>query len=189
MDFLQEKVEFQICEDALWMPVYTRPLHEFRLYDYLRKQEIPVYLPVVPALKIHNVVKGGKSYSYRKEVLRPMLKSYLFARLSSEQKRAVWDTRFVNNILQVPPEQQSGFISELRNLQLVEVLSRNSKVEFKKELQVNDRFVIESPREFLGVEGYLVEKRKMFLWVVKLAFLGQYLDVEIDPATFKMRRI
>lgn len=184
-----EKVVFEEAEDALWLPVYTRPLHEFRLYDHFRDHGIPAYLPVVPDFRIHNVTKNGKPYSYKHEILRPMLRSYLFARLTVEERRDLWRTNSINNVWDVPRESQSAFLDELRGLQMMEELARSTKVEFKKEIQVNDRFVIESPRQFAGTRGYLVEKRKKFWWVVRLEFLGRYVDAEIDPSAYRMTKI
>ena len=188
-DFQPEIVTFSIREDALWLPIYTRPLHEFKLYDHLCEHGIPAYLPVVPDFKIHRVVKGEKQHSYRREVMRPMLKSYVFAQLTFEQRKELWKTDAINNIWKVSPEEQPTFIEELRGLQMMEVLARTSKLEYKKEIQVNDRFIIEAPREFEGTYGYLIQKRKKFLWVVKLEFLNQCIDVEIDPSIYKMSKI
>ena len=188
-DFQPEIVTFSIREDALWLPIYTRALHEFKLYDHLREHGIPAYLPVVPDFKIHRVVKGEKQHSYRREVMRPMLKSYVFAQLTFEQRKELWKTDAINNIWKVSPEEQPTFIEELRGLQMMEVLARSSKLEYKKEIQVNDRFIIEAPREFEGTYGYLIQKRKKFLWVVKLEFLNQCIDVEIDPSIYKMSKV
>lgn len=189
MDFQPEAVSFSIREDALWVPIYTRALHEFRLYGYLREHGIPAYLPVIPGFKFHRVVKDGKEHSYRREILRPMLKSYVFAQLTFEQRKGLWKTDSINNVWKVASEEQTAFIEELRALQMMEVLARSSKLEYKKEIQVNDRFVIEEPREFEGTYGYLVQKRKKFLWVVKLEFLNQCLDIEIDPSEYKMSKV
>lgn len=189
MDFQPQPVEFSIKENSLWLPIFTHSLHEFRLYNYLKKRNIPVYLPVVPDFKIHHVVKDGRTYTYRKEVLRPMLRSYLFAQLDTAQKKDIWNSKSVLKIWDVSKEMQSSFTEELRGLQMMEILAKSSKIEYKKEIQVNDRFVIEFPKVFEGIYGYLVQKRKRFLWVIKVEMLGQYINVEIDPSNYKMRKI
>lgn len=184
-----DKVQFTIVDGAIWMPVYTRPLHEFRLVEYCKDHSIPYYLPLVPDIKVHNVYKGHVRHVYRQEVMRPMLRSYIFAQMTREQRRSIWRSNSVNNVWDVTPEEQPRFIEELRGLQMMEALSLTNKVEFKKEIQVNDRFVIESPREFEGTYGYLVEKRKRFWWVVRLEFLGQFIDTQIDPTIYKFRKV
>ena len=118
-----------------------------------------------------------------------MLKSYLFAQLNPSQKKSIWGSKSILKIFDVTEEYQSVFIEELRGLQMMEVLARSSKIEYKKEIQVHDRFVIESPKEFEGTYGYLVQKQKKFLWVIKIELLGQYVNVEIDPCNYKMRKV
>ncbi len=185
----QEKVQITIKDGAVWMPIYTHPLHEFRLCEYCKEHEIPFYLPLVPGFKIHNVSKGQKRHTYKKEIMKPMLSSYVFAQLTEDQKKQIWRSNSVTNIWSVTTEEQPRFVDELHGLQMMEALALSTKIEFKKEIQVNDRFVIDAPREYEGTYGYLVEKRKRFWWVVRLEFLGQYIETQIDPSDYTFRRI
>ena len=185
----QEKVQITIRDGAIWMPIYTRPLHEFRVCKYCREHEIPFYLPLVPSFKIHNVYKGKKRHTYKKEIMKPMLNSYVFAQMTEDQKKQIWRSNSINSIWNVTIEEQPQFVEELHGLQMMESLALSTKLEFKKEIQVNDRFVIESPREYEGTYGYLVEKRKRFWWVVRLEFLGQYIETQIDPSDYSFKRI
>ena len=185
----QEKVQITIKDGAIWMPIYTRPLHEFRLCEYCKKHEIPFYLPLVPGFKIHNVYKGQKRHTYKKEIMKPMLSSYIFAQMTEDQKKQIWRSNSINSIWDVSIEEQPKFIDELHGLQMMESMALSTKLEFKKEIQVSDRFVIEAPREYEGTYGYLLEKRKRFWWVVRLEFLGQYIETQIDPSDYTFRRI
>ena len=169
MGFERKKIIINESESSLWCPIYTMARHE--------ENGIPAYLPVVPDVKIHNVSYKDKSFRYENEVLRPMLKSYVFAQMTDAQKRVVWRTKSVCGVLNVTREQQSAFIGELRGVQ------------YKKEIEVNDRFMIESPRQFEGTFGYLVERRKRFLWVVKLEIFGGFISAEIDPREYKFSKI
>ncbi len=189
MNFERKAIQFSQSENSLWVPVYTRPLHEFRLYEYFEERRIPVYLPVVSDFKIHNVWKNQKPHSYKRAVLRPMLRSYVFAQMTEEQKRGAWRSNSINNIWDVPKELQPSFIEELRGLRMLENLAQSAKLEFRKEIQVHDRFIIESPREYEGTYGYLVEKRKRFLWVVRIEFLNWSVVAEIDPSCYKMKKV
>ena len=83
---------------------------------------------------------------------------------------------------------QKGFDRELID-QVMEELALTHKVQYKKEIEVNDRFMIESPRQFEGTFGYLVERRKRFLWVVKLEIFGGFISAEIDPREYKFSKI
>lgn len=185
----QEKVQIAIKDGAIWMPIYTRPLHEFRLCEYCEDHEIPFYLPLVPGFKIHNVYKGQTRHTYKKEIMKPMLSSYIFAQMTEDQRKQIWRSNSINSIWNVTLEEQPKFVEELHGLQMMESLALSTKLEFKKEIQVNDRFVIEAPREYEGTYGYLVEKRKRFWWIVRLEFLGQYIETQIDPSDYTFRRI
>ncbi len=72
MDFERKTIQISRMADSLWLPIYTKPQHEFRLLKYLEERNIPAYLPVVPDIKVHNIRKGDNRYTYKKEVLRPM---------------------------------------------------------------------------------------------------------------------
>ena len=121
------------------MPIYTRPLHEFRLCKYCEKHEIPFYLPLVPGFKIHNLSKGQKRYTYKKEIMKPMLSSYIFAQMTEDQKKQIWRSNSINGIWDVTIEEQPKFVDELHGLQMMESLALSTKLEFKREIQVNDR--------------------------------------------------
>lgn len=189
MKFEHQNIIITESENALWYPVRTMPQHEMKLHSYLKKNGIPAYLPVVPDIKIHNVYYNDSSYRYESDILRPMLKSYIFAQMSDEQKRNIWRSNSVQTILNVGREQQASFIEELRGLQVMEELALHAKLEYKREIKVNDQFIIESPSQFEGTLGYLVEKRKRFLWIIKLEILGGFISAEIDPRRYKFSKI
>jgi hypothetical protein len=121
--------------------------------------------------------------------MKPMLKSYVFAQMTEDQRKQIWRSNSVNNIWNVTIEEKPRFVDELHGLQMMESMALSTRLEFKKEIQVNDRFVIDAPREYEGTYGYLVEKRKRFWWVVRLEFLGQYIQTQIDPSDYTFRRI
>ena len=139
---IREKVQITIKDGAIWMPIYTRPLHEFRLCEYCIDHEIPFYLPLVPGFKIHNVYKGQKRHTYNTEIMKPMLSSYIFVQLTEDQKKQIWRSNSINSIWNVTTEEQPQFVEELHGLQMMEALALSTKLEFKKEIQVHDRFVI-----------------------------------------------
>ena len=189
MDVEYEPVQFSLSDQALWMPVYTQPRHEFRLYHYFQERGIPAYLPVIPKIKLHHVHAGKGEYDYRHTVMRPMFRSYVFARLDEEQKRSVWRSNSVVHIWPVPPEQQQRFLEELRGVRMMEHLARNNtELKFHPDIQVKDRFLIESP-PYEGTYGYLLKKRKRFLWVVKMELFNMAIEAEIDPSEFKMSKV
>ena len=188
MAFERKFIHLAQKEEALWMPVYTQPRHEFRLYRYFQERRIPAYLPVVTSLKKHQVQAGGRAYAYSHPVWRPMFKSYIFAQLTEEQKRSVWRSNSILKIWPVTPEEQRRLVEELRGIQLLEHLAQSSGLEFRHDIRVRDRFMIDSA-PYEGTCGYLLEKRKKFLWVVQIEFLGTSIVAEIDPSAYEMHKV
>ena len=191
MEFVQEKVEFPMVDGKLWLPIRTKPLHEFRLHAYCKEHDIPVYLPVVSQLRTKHIPMPKKMYNYHETVFRPMLSSYIFAQINEVERKEIWNSQSVNHILSVPEYMQSTFLDELRSVCMMEDLAKTKKLEYHKDIQVNDHFEIESPSQFAGVRGYLVSKNeKKFLWVVKLDMIGGiYVESVIDPSQYKLRKL
>ena len=179
---------FESSPGSLWMPVYTQPLHECRLRDYMIARNIPCYLPMLPEWKIQKVNSAKRSYEYKKMVLRPMFRGYLFARLSPDDKIDCWQSRSVVAYLDVPPEAQESFIHELKSVRMIEELGKDSPVEFGGEFREGESFEIESGI-FEGSIGKLVKKNRQFLWTVEIECMNTVLSVEIDPSEHKMQKL
>ena len=181
-------MQFKTEPDSLWMPVYTQPLHEFRLRDYMTARDIPFYLPVLPEWKVQKVRSAKQSYEYKKIVFRPMFRGYLFARLTPEDKLNCWQSKSVVAYLDVPLEAQESFIKELKAVQMVENLGKETPVEFGNEICEGELFEIESGI-FEGILGKLLKKNRRFLWTVEIECMNTAMAVEIDPSKFKMRKV
>ena len=191
MEFVQEKVEFPVVDGKLWLPIRTKPLHEFRLHAYCKGHDIPVYLPVVSQLHPKHIPMPNKMYSYHETVMRPLLSSYIFVQLDDKERKSIWNSQSVSCIIPVPDFMQNEFLDELRSIQMMEDLAKTKKLEYHKDIQVNDRFEIESPSQYAGVRGYLVSKNeKKFVWIVKLDMIGGiFMDAVIDPSQYKLRKL
>lgn len=188
MEFTPINIDFQVDDNALWIPIYTQPLHEFRLQQYFNERGIPNYLPVIPKIKIQNVNSGKTVYKYEKVIAKPMFSSYIFAALTPEQKIASWRSKSVIRYFDVPFEQQKEFIDELHGVKMMETLGQKNALEFGSEFQVGDRFVIETP-PFQGVYGYLEKKKKKFIWIIRIECMGSFIATEIDPSIYQMKKV
>ena len=185
---IMAEVQFNSAENASWMPIYTQPLHEFKLRDFLTAREIPCYLPLLPEWKIQRVRSAKRSYEYRKIVYRPMFRGYIFARLTPEDKLTCWQSNSVIAFLEVPEPQQADFVRELQTVRMIEELGKENPVEFGSELHEGESFVIESGI-FEGTFGRLLKKNRQFLWTVEIECLHSTVAVAIDPSKFKMRKV
>ncbi len=167
------------------VPVYTQPLHEFRLKEFCDAKGIINYLPLKRTFKIHNVASKGKAYNYKKVVLRPLFASYVFVRIPKEEQNLLFNSKSVIRILNVGDLQ--SFLNSIRTVRSVELAGLQSELEFNVDIKEGERFLIESG-VWEGVYGWLVKKDKKYLWTVEIEFLHELIRATIDPSQYKMSR-
>ena len=165
--------------------VFTMPLQEFKFGEYCRKQGLATYIPVRRAWKIHNVSRNGRSYSYSKEVLRPLFASYVFVKVALSEMGGLYSSNMINRIL--PVNDLRRFIDEIRVVRKVEVLGFSQELELNSEIAVGEHFTIQSGI-WEGVNGWLSRKDGVFKWTVQIEIANQYVTTTIDPTQFKMTR-
>jgi transcription antitermination factor NusG len=79
-----------------WQVIHTKPQCEKKLADYLKRNSIYYYLPLLESVR---------HYKYRKVAFtKPMFPGYLFARFDRKEKPAVLVSGYVVNFLKVPDE-------------------------------------------------------------------------------------
>ncbi|MBQ7176230.1 MAG: UpxY family transcription antiterminator [Victivallales bacterium] len=170
-------------EDEVVVPVYTQPLHEFRLKEFCDARGVINYLPLKRTFKFHNVSSKGKSYSYRKVVLRPLFASYVFVRIPKKEQSLLFSSKSVIRILSVGDQQ--SFLASVRTVRAVELAGFQGELEFNVDIKEGERFLIESGI-WQGVCGWLVKKEKKYLWTVEIEFLNELIRATIDPSQYKM---
>jgi len=172
-------------EGEIVVPVYTQPLHEFRFKEFCDANGLINYLPLKRTFKVHNVVRKGKAYNYRKVVMRPLFASYVFVRLPKKEQSFLFSSKSVIRILDVCD--QKGFLDSVRTVRAVELAGLESELEFNVDIKEGERFLIESGN-WQGVCGWLVKKEKRYLWTVEIEFLHELVRATIDPSQYKMSR-
>ena len=165
------------------VPVYTQPLHEFRLKEFCDANGLINYLPLKRTFKVHNVVRKGNSYNYSKVVMRPLFAAYIFVRLPRKEQSFLFSSKSVIRILDV--SDQKSFLDNVRTVRAVELAGLESELEFNVDIKEGERFLIESG-DWQGVCGWLVKKEKKFLWTVEIEFLHALVRATIDPSQYKM---
>ena len=156
-----------------WYPVYTNPRSEKKAAELLTKNGIENYLPLHRQLK---------QWSDRKKwVNEPLIKSYLFVRITVQQQMNVLTTQgicrfiyFGGKIASMPDRQ----ISQLQLLLATEADLELSEREFKTGEKVK---VKAGP--LMGLTGELVEFRSEKKFIIRLDYTGQVVMVQI-PAVF-----
>ena len=177
----------RIGSDEILRPIHTLPLHEFRLREFCADNGIVCYLPLRRALKVVTQRHGGKEYSYPREVVMPMFKSYLFAKMTAEQRERLFQSKSVNRILNVGDSFIDSFYGEIRTIRRIELIGLKERLDFNAEIKEGEKFLIESG-PWQGTYGWLIKKEKRFLWTVEIECVGQLVQAVINPSKYKMSK-
>jgi transcription antitermination factor NusG len=168
-------------------PVKTTPLHEFKFRDYCKENGLVSYLPLRRVWRVRNQTSSkGKTYSYSKEVLRPMFTGYVFVKIPLERLRGLFETKLVTKILHVAD--LDAFMEEVKTVRKVELVGFKQELEFNADIAVGDRFQIQSG-VWEGVTGWLTSRDKKFKWTVQIEFVNQTVTTTINPSKFKMIKL
>ena len=165
--------------------VYTRPNQESRLYEFCKTNGIVCYLPLRKVWRVTTRRHGDKSYQYPSMVIRPMFPSYIFVRLSPEQRTPLYNSQAIVRILQEPHETQDKLLDEIRLVHQIETIAQNEELEFNAEIKEGSKFLIESG-PWQGVSGWLKKKKNRFLWTVEIECVNSIVQATIDPSKYKM---
>lgn len=174
-----------IAPGRRWLPIYTQPLHERRLRDYLMERKLPVYLPMLRKTRYKNVRSNKQTYSYLQEVLRPMFSGYVFACLSIDEELVAWRSRSIVRLLKPELGNSALLLSELKTIRQIEIHSQEQPFEVLTELKPGRRVMIASG-PWNGIEGVVEKREKKTVFVVNLNIMGQAVATEINIATTKL---
>ena len=168
-------------------PVKTMPLHEFKFRDYCQENGLVSYLPLRRVWRVRNQTSSkGKTYSYSKEVLRPMFTGYVFVKTPLERLRGLFETKLVTKILHVAD--LDAFMEEVKTVRQIELVGFKQELEFNADIAVGDRFQIQNG-VWEGVTGWLTSRDKKFKWTVQFEFVNETVTTTINPSKFKMIKL
>ena len=172
-------------DGRLWLPIYTQPLHERRLFNYLTERAIPCYLPLLKHAGYKTVRRGDRTYRYLTETLRPMFKGYLFACVAPDDKDTAWRSKSIVRIFREDTVDQRQFLDELALIRRCEVAALDQKVEILPTLMPGTRVMIASgPWE--GIYGVVDQRKKPLVFIVNLEIMQQAISTEIDITQVKL---
>lgn len=155
-----------------WYAVYTRSRHEKVVAEELWKRQIEVFLP------LRNVLSKWKDR--RKEVQFPLFPGYLFVKVEMDARRldilrvpsVVRIIGFNNEPASIPSEQ----IEAVKTLVFSELL-----YDPYPDMVVGSRVRIKRG-PLRGLEGYLVEKKSRYRFVITVDLIQQAVSCEIEAA-------
>jgi transcription antitermination factor NusG len=161
-----------LCEQQLdrrWHAVFTLPQNEKSVVKHLEIREIESFLPTYEAIRFWK-------NRQRKTIVLPLFPTYLFVRISSQERTKVLQSTGVLAI--VGKNREPSPIPDAEIKFLLSDLYRH-KIEPFHELVIGERVRIRSG-VMSGVEGTLVRKGERMRFVLTLDLINQHTAIQVD---------
>jgi transcriptional antiterminator RfaH len=160
-------------EKLLWHVAHTRPRCEKKLADYCEREGVHVTLPLYRSVKKY----PGKTVTFEK----PLFANYLFLRLSPSQRKKVYQSDYVANLLDVPD--QKTFEEQLQAILIA--LDTEYEVCAMPHITEGKRVRIKTGA-LRGMEGFVDERQGKWLVLLRLDFIGRSAGVKIEAADLEV---
>lgn len=162
-----------INKEYKWYPVYTNPRAEKKAFQLLLKKGIETYLPLQRQLK---------QWSDRKKwVDEPLIKSYLFVKITASQQSEVLMTKGVCRFIYFSGKIASMPNRQIENLKLL--LVTEAELELSDHIFEQGEQVIIIAGPLKGLIGELIAHHSQKRLVLRIDHIGKSIVVQI-PAVF-----
>lgn len=166
--------EIQSASDELaWYVAHTRPRCEKKLAEYCEREGFIVTLPLYKSIRKY----PGKVVTFEK----PLFPNYLFLRLLQHQRKPVYQSDYVANLLDVPDQQT--FQEQLDVI--LAALETDYEICALPHISVGKKVKIKAGA-LRGMEGYVEDRQGKLLVLLRLDFIGQSAGVKVDAGDLEV---
>jgi transcriptional antiterminator RfaH len=159
--------------ELAWYVAHTRPRCEKKLAEYCTQEGFAVTLPLYKSVKKY----PGKVVTFEK----PLFPNYVFLRLDPHQRKKVYQSDYVANLLNVPD--QSSFEQQLSDILLA--LETDYEILALPHIASGKHVRIRSG-VLRGMEGFVEERQGKFIVLLRLDFIAQCAGVKVDAADLEI---
>ena len=159
--------------ESLWYVAHTRPRCEKKLAEYCEREGFSVTLPLYKSVKKY----PGKVVTFEK----PLFPNYLFLRLLPHQRKRVYQSDYVANLLDVPDQQT--FQEQLDTI--LTALETDYEICALPHITVGKNVKITSG-PLRGFEGYVEERQGKLLVLLRLDFIRQAAGIKVDAGDLEI---
>lgn len=156
-----------------WYVAHTRPRCEKKVAEFAEREGFHVTLPLFKSIKKY----PGKVITFEK----PLFPNYIFLRLFPHQRKRVFQSDYVANLLEVPDQQT--FQEQLDSI--VAALETEYEICALPHISVGKKVKIKAGA-LRGMEGYVEERMGKLLVLLRLDFIGQSAGVRVDAADLEV---
>jgi transcriptional antiterminator RfaH len=170
---LHSKEESDSKHELAWYVAHTRPRCEKKLAEYCTREGFSVTLPLYRSVKKY----ARKVVTFEK----PLFPNYLFLKLLPHQRKKVFQSDYVANLLDV--SDQKTFEEQLE--QILVALETEYEIFAMPHITTGKRVKIRAGA-LRGMEGYVEERHGKFLVLLRLDFIGQCAGIKVDATDLEV---
>ena len=160
-------------ERLAWYVAHTRPRCEKKLAEYCEREGFAVTLPVYKSVKVY----ASKTATFEK----PLFPNYVFLRLSPEQRKKVYQSDYVANLLDVPD--QKTFEEQLGAI--LTALESDYEIVALQHIAVGRKVKIKSGA-LRGMEGFVEERQGSVFVLLRLDFIAQSAAIRVEAGNLEV---
>ncbi len=159
--------------ELLWFVVHTRPRCEKKVVEFCNREMIPATLPCYKTAHKYR----GKVVVFRK----PLFPGYVFLQLASENRRVVYQSDYVANLLEVVD--QDLFLRQLG--EILQALETDLDIRLAPAIGPGMRVRIKDG-PLRGTAGWVEERYGMSTVLLRLDFIGQAAAVKVEATSLEL---
>ena len=161
--------------ELVWFVAHTSPRCEKKLADFCQREGFSVTMPLYRSVKKYR----GKKVVFEK----PLFPGYVFLRLVPEDRRKVYYSDYIANLLDVV--EQDVFEEQLNDILLAVESESEIEVLLAPTIQPGCRVRIKSG-PLRGVEGDVQNRQGQCQVLLRLDFIGQAAAVKVEATQLEL---
>ena len=150
-----------------WFVAHTRPRCEKKLAQYCEREGLSATLPCYRAAHKYR----GKTVVFEK----PLFPGYLFLRISPEQRRTIYGSDYLANLLEVTD--QALFVRQLEDV--LRALETDCEIRLAPTIGEGTRVKIKNG-PLRGMEAWVEKRHGVNTVLLRLDFIGQAAAVKLE---------
>lgn len=159
--------------EPAWHVAHTRPRCEKKLAEFCAREGFSATLPLYRSVKKY----PGKVVTFEK----PLFPNYLFLKLQPYQRKKVYQSDYVANLLDVPD--QIAFQEQLDDI--LAALETDYEICVLPHIATGKRVKIVSG-PLRGMEGCVEDRQGRFVVLLRLDFIGQSAGVKVEASDLEV---
>jgi transcription antitermination factor NusG len=159
--------------EMLWFVAHTRPRCEKKVTQFCEREGFHATLPCYSTAHKYR----GKTVVFRK----PLFPGYVFLQLTDDQRRKVYGSDYIANLLNVPD--QETFVRQLSEI----LLALETSLEIRLAPSIGKGMRVKIKQGPLrGMEAWVEDRYGMNTVLLRLDFIGQAAAIKVEATDLEL---